>query len=98
MPLQPKRSTMPLAVLRPGSREASVKEETEDSVFGQVGELSADLVHGIERSSRERDMKKGNRPGQKRLRRIFSKGCGGEIENKHRPEQGRHPPENYLGV
>jgi len=89
---------LPLSAKAARGRKTPINEETEDSVFGQVGELSAGVVYDVERSPRERDVNKGKCPGQKRLRRTLSKGCGGEMENKRRPEQGGEPPQYELGM
>jgi hypothetical protein len=63
-----------------------MKEKTEYSVFGRVGELSAAFVHGEEDIQREREMEKGKCPGHKPLRRTFSEGCRGEVENDPCPD------------
>jgi hypothetical protein len=70
----------------PRGRKTPIKEKAQDSVLGQVGELPADVVYGVEPSRRQREMDKGKCPAQKPLRRTFSKGRGGEVENKPCPD------------
>jgi hypothetical protein len=67
--------------------KTAMKEESEDSVFGQMGELAAPGVNRAERSRREAEMNKSKCSRQKPLRGNFSKGCRGKIKNQRCPDK-----------
>jgi hypothetical protein len=66
--------------------KTAMKEESKDSVFGQMGELAAPGVNRVERSRREAEMNKSKCSRQEPLRGTLSKGCRGKIKNQRSPD------------